>query len=183
MPETPERISLDVHAHLAPVFPDELTSIAGVNWSASDKVLEVDGHPVGMKPLFDPPALVAWMERNNVAQTWISIPPPLYRAHLQGDAARQWVSYANAGLQRIADQHPGKLSPLPHLPLQAPEIVEAILGGWADQQVILEKLERPLPMGRDEQRHRLMMREGTAAASTWRPWRVHDASLAGEDQS
>jgi hypothetical protein len=69
------------------------------------------------------------------------------------------------------------------LALQAPEIVEAILGGWADQQVILEKLERPLPMGRDEQRHRLMMREGTAAASTWRPWRVHDASLAGEDQS
>ena len=38
------------------------------------------------------------------------------------------------------------------LALLAPDIVEAILGGWADQRVILEKLERPLPMGWEEQR-------------------------------
>ena len=30
MPEAPERISLDVHAHLAPVFPDELAAVSGV---------------------------------------------------------------------------------------------------------------------------------------------------------
>jgi hypothetical protein len=30
--------------------------------------------------------------------------------------------------------------------------VEAILGGWADQRVMLEKLERPLPVGWEEQR-------------------------------
>ena len=29
----------------------------------------------------------------------------------------------------------------------APDIVEAILGGWADQRAMLEKLERPLPAG------------------------------------
>ena len=38
------------------------------------------------------------------------------------------------------------------LVLQAPDIVEAILGGWADQRVMLERLERPLPMGWGEQR-------------------------------
>ena len=38
------------------------------------------------------------------------------------------------------------------LALLAPDIVEAILGGWADQRVMLEKLERPLPMGWNEQR-------------------------------
>ena len=38
------------------------------------------------------------------------------------------------------------------LALLAPDIVEAILGGWADQRVMLEKLERPLPMGWEEQR-------------------------------
>jgi hypothetical protein len=38
------------------------------------------------------------------------------------------------------------------LALQAPEIVEAILGGWADQRVMLERLERPLPVAWDEQR-------------------------------
>ena len=38
------------------------------------------------------------------------------------------------------------------LALLAPDIVEAILGGWADQRVMLERLERPLPMGWGEQR-------------------------------
>ena len=38
------------------------------------------------------------------------------------------------------------------LALLAPELVEAILGGWEDQRVMLEKLERPLPMGWEEQR-------------------------------
>ena len=35
----------------------------------------------------------------------------------------------------------------------APDLVEAILGGWADQPVVLERLEQPLPVGWDEQRH------------------------------
>ena len=51
------------------------------------------------------------------------------------------------------------------LALLAPDIVEAILGGWADQQVMLEKLERPLPVEWEEQRHLFIVRQGTAAAS------------------
>src|SRR4051794_5621491 len=42
------------------------------------------------------------------------------------------------------------------LALLAPDIVEAILGGWADQRVMLERLERPLPMGWEEQRAALI---------------------------
>ena len=38
------------------------------------------------------------------------------------------------------------------LALLAPDIVEAILGGWEDQRVMLEKLERPLPVGWADQR-------------------------------
>jgi len=38
------------------------------------------------------------------------------------------------------------------LALLAPDIVEAILGGWADQQMMLGQLERPLPVGWNEQR-------------------------------
>lgn len=38
------------------------------------------------------------------------------------------------------------------LALLAPDIVEAILGGWADHRVTLEKLEQPLPVGWEEQR-------------------------------
>jgi hypothetical protein len=34
----------------------------------------------------------------------------------------------------------------------APDLVEAILGGWADQRVMLERLQRPLPVRWEEQR-------------------------------
>ena len=44
------------------------------------------------------------------------------------------------------------------LALLAPDIVEAILGGWADQRVMLEKLERPLPVGWEEQRASVAVR-------------------------
>ena len=122
MTENSVRISLDVHAHLAPIFRDELARIRGVSWNATERVLTVDGHDVGMKPLFDPPALVAWMAKNRVEAAWISIPPPLYRPELKGDDARAWTSYVNAGLQRISESYPNQFSPLPHLPLQAPDV-------------------------------------------------------------
>ena len=38
------------------------------------------------------------------------------------------------------------------LALLAPDIIEAILGGWADQRVMLETLERPLPAEWEGQR-------------------------------
>jgi hypothetical protein len=41
------------------------------------------------------------------------------------------------------------------LALLAPDIVEAVLGGWADQRVMLENLQRPLPVGWEEQRRHL----------------------------
>jgi hypothetical protein len=41
------------------------------------------------------------------------------------------------------------------LALLAPEIVEAILAGTTDQGIVLEQLERPLPMSWEEQYERL----------------------------
>ena len=41
------------------------------------------------------------------------------------------------------------------LALLAPDIVEAILGGRADQSVVLERLEQPLPTGWEQQRGHL----------------------------
>ena len=34
----------------------------------------------------------------------------------------------------------------------APDLVEAILEGWVDQRVMLDRLERPLPVAWEEQR-------------------------------
>ena len=42
------------------------------------------------------------------------------------------------------------------LALLAPDLVEAILGGWADQRVMLERLEQPLSVGWEEQRELLL---------------------------
>jgi hypothetical protein len=44
------------------------------------------------------------------------------------------------------------VSSIPRLALPAPDIVEAILAGRADQGMMLEPLERPLPASREEQR-------------------------------
>lgn len=177
MADTPERIALDVHAHLAPIFPDELSAIDGVTWKSDAKTLVVDGHTVGMKPLFDPPALVAWMDRNNVASAWISIPPPLYRAHLQGDAVLAWANYANNGLQRIAAQYPDRLSPLPHLPLQAPDVATQIAKDWIarghrrfgapsgghGEQVLSDKAYEPLWQALNEARAFVFFHPGECA--------------------
>jgi len=44
------------------------------------------------------------------------------------------------------------------LALLAPDIVDAILAGRADQALMLERLERPLPLRWEEQRHLIRLR-------------------------
>src|SRR5215217_7796979 len=49
------------------------------------------------------------------------------------------------------------------LALLAPNLVEAILGGWADQRVMLKKLERPLPAEWVKQRRGIVGRSPVLA--------------------
>lgn len=116
------RIRLDVHAHLAPVDEDALSSIDGVTFDADAGAMIVDGHRVGMKPLFRPERLLEWMDGNAVETAWVSAPPPLYRQHLRGGEAERWTRYVNRGLSRIADASGGRLGALLHLPTQDPEL-------------------------------------------------------------
>ena len=46
----------------------------------------------------------------------------------------------------------GHVSRILRLALVAPDLVEAILGGWTEQRVMLEKLARPLSVVWGEQR-------------------------------
>ncbi len=57
-----------------------------------------------------------------------------------------------AEAERISNSY---VSRVLRLALLALDIVEAILGGWADQQVMLAKLERPLPVRWEEQIHQI----------------------------
>ena len=73
--------------------------------------------------------------------------------------AWRWQKLLDAGVfcsvteiaeaERISKSY---VSRILRLALLAPDIVEAILGGWADQRVMLERLEKPLPIGWEEQR-------------------------------
>jgi hypothetical protein len=50
------------------------------------------------------------------------------------------------------------ISRILRLALLAPDIIEAILAGSADQALMLERLERPLPLRWEEQRHLIRLR-------------------------
>lgn len=121
-------IRLDVHAHLVPVDEARLADIDGVSFDREGTAMVVDGHRVGMKPLFKPERLIAWMDDNGVAEAWISAPPPLYRQHLRGEAALQWARYLNDGLADIAAASKGRLGVLMHLPTEDPETAAALAG-------------------------------------------------------
>ena len=119
-------IALDVHAHLVPVLHERLDAIAGVSWNAQRRLLEVDGHTVGIPALYDPDALIAWMDRHQVYKAWVSIPPPLYRQQLDLETARRWVNYLNDGLEQICASHLERLAPLYHLPVEHPQLAAEI---------------------------------------------------------
>jgi hypothetical protein len=77
--------------------------------------------------------------------------------------AWRWQKQLDAGVhgsvteiaeaERIGQSY---VSRILRLALLAPDLVEAILGGWADQRVMLERLERPLSTGWVEQRRALV---------------------------
>lgn len=121
-----ERVALDVHAHLVPIEPERIERIAGVRWNAERHLLEVDGHTVSVPALYQPDALVEWMDHNRVEHAWISIPPPFYRQALAAGPASEWVAYLNDGLARICARFAQRLSPLFHLPVEHPQLAAQI---------------------------------------------------------
>ncbi len=127
-------IELDVHAHLAPINAGQLASLPGVQWDAGAEALVLDGHRVGIKDLFHPERLVAWMDKRGVQRAWVSIPPPLYRQHLDLEAARVWTRYVNEGLLQASAAHPDRLQALLHLPLEHPDLIGSWLSDPLSQQ-------------------------------------------------
>ncbi|WP_162827087.1 amidohydrolase family protein [Pseudolabrys taiwanensis] len=119
-------IKLDIHTHLVPVDAAALAGIDGVSWDAAAGAMTVDGHTLGMKPLYAPDKLIAWLDANAIGAAWISAPPPLYRQHLSESAAAAWCDYVNRGLADIAQRHANRLTALPHLPIEHPALAADI---------------------------------------------------------
>jgi aminocarboxymuconate-semialdehyde decarboxylase len=112
------KIQLDVHAHLIPI--EYVSDAPGVAWDAAAQALSVDGKIIGLKQLFQPAALLAWMDKNDVAQAWISVPPPAYRQQLNERASEDWSNRLNEGAAATSAQYPDRLKPLYHLPVEHP---------------------------------------------------------------
>jgi len=123
----PERIALDVHAHLAPVLKDRLADIGGVTWSEEAGALTIDGYTLAAKSVYRPEALIAWMDEQRVERAWISVPPPLYRLGLETHAMRAWVRYANDGLDALAARFPDRPAPPHHLPVTEPALAAEVV--------------------------------------------------------
>ena len=77
--------------------------------------------------------------------------------------ARRWQRMLDQGLytsvSEIGDAEnisKSYVSRILRLALLAPDIVESILAGQANQALMLERLERPLPASWEEQRERLL---------------------------
>lgn len=118
---------VDVHAHLAPMDAGRLAGMVGVEWSQADERLALDGHVVGMKDLFHPERLLAWMDEQGIRKSLVSIPPPLYRQGLSSADALAWTDYVNETLLATVQRHAGRMEALFYVPLEHPELVDDLM--------------------------------------------------------
>lgn len=123
-------IALDVHAHLVPVDAAALRRLDGVAWREADGVLVIEGQPLRQSDLYRPERLLAWMAGHNVLRALVSVPPPLYRQHLDAPAARDWACYLNDGLMAMAARHCVQLGVLLHLPMEHAALAHALAASY-----------------------------------------------------
>ncbi|WXA79581.1 amidohydrolase [Pendulispora rubella] len=121
-----------------------------------------------MASLFDPGALLRWMDAQRIARAWISVPPPAYRPHLAEADALHWAHDLNDGLREMALESGARLQALLHLPLEHPHAALAVLAsrGRGDAAVAGYAASTTVP-------------EGTLADATLDPvWAALDAQRA-----
>lgn len=125
-----EPIELDVHVHQVPIDLDRLAALSDTRWDQAQGHLEIDGRRIALAPLFKPERLIVWMDENAVRRAWISVPPPVYRQHLDAERAEGWARYLNDGLHALSAQRHDRFEALMHLPVEHPELCVAIVRRW-----------------------------------------------------
>lgn len=160
---SPERIALDVHAHLIPIGAKGVYDAPGVSWEPIGENLVIDGHAIGIKALFHPEALIAWMDEQRVEHAWISAPPPTYRPGLDAGQTEAWTRALNDGLAAVAATHPDRLAPLFHLPVASPELAARVVRERAQDGVQEGAARFAMPTGEPG-----LMLSDAAYAPLWR---------------
>jgi aminocarboxymuconate-semialdehyde decarboxylase len=110
-------IRLDVHAHMIPLTQEQVVGVAGVQWTETHAV--VDGAQLKKRELYHPAMLIDWMDRNGVAEAWVSVPPTLYREQLDEEGALAWAKLLNAALVEKTAGF-ARLKPMLHVPVYHP---------------------------------------------------------------
>lgn len=127
-----QNILLDCHAHIAPIIPERLPGLPGVEWFPEEPRLLLDGNVSLASPaVFKPEALIAWMDAQSIARAWFSVPPPMYRAGLDEAGARRWCDYVNPALIEVAAPFTARLSPTFLLPVRHPDLAAEIVATFA----------------------------------------------------
>ena len=117
-------IRLDVHAHLAPLRAADVAGIAGAQWHADGHAV-LDGTAVKKRELYEPAALVAWMDRHGVAEAWVAPPPSVYRFQLAVGDAIAWARTLNRAMAAATGAFP-RLHAMVHLPVWHPSAAAAL---------------------------------------------------------
>jgi aminocarboxymuconate-semialdehyde decarboxylase len=94
---------IDLHAHLAPSLP------AGVY------------EPRVPPQLRQPEALLEHLDRLDLEEAVVSIPPPFYRQDLPAEDAAAWVAAVNDGIAQVVAEEP-RLTAFAYLPLEHPSL-------------------------------------------------------------
>jgi len=127
VPNITQKVPLDVHAHLIPIQPDQLAKFADVEWKVQENILVLDGRSLGIKKLFQPEQLILWMDQRDIARALVSVPPPVYRQHLEQNQAIAWVRYLNEELLTVTQPYRQRLGALYYLPLEHPDALETVI--------------------------------------------------------
>lgn len=115
---------VDIHTHLIPDLPDAALTVAG--FTREGGKLRAGQTFLRLDRLYRPEALVEWLGDHDLDRAVVSIPPPLYRQHLDAKASATWTRELNDAIERVARSSPS-LIPAAYLPFEHPDIALAEL--------------------------------------------------------
>lgn len=110
--------SVDLHVHLAPALDTDDLGLPDIG-RAADGRLTANGAPLGPPALYRPDKAEDYLDRAELHEAVVSIPPPFFRQG--GLNTARWVRAVNDGILRSTQGHP-RLRPLSYLPLEEPEL-------------------------------------------------------------